>query len=74
MPPKDNVKLSGDIRRVQAVDIPQLRHLKNVIVFSTRGARDLPNKWVWFQRDKLTVRLGGGDLDGDGVLSPTSPF
>jgi RNA-dependent RNA polymerase len=43
----------GDIRRVKAVDRPELHHLRNVIVFSTRGQRDLPNM------------LGGGDLDGD---------
>lgn len=33
----------GDVRRAFAVDRPELRHLKNVIVFSTQGARDLPN-------------------------------
>ncbi|ORX38450.1 RNA dependent RNA polymerase-domain-containing protein [Kockovaella imperatae] len=43
----------GDIRRAMAVDCPALRHLKNVIVFSIHGDRDLPNQ------------LGGGDLDGD---------
>jgi RNA-dependent RNA polymerase len=43
----------GDVRRVKAVDQPRLRHLVNVIVFSVRGKRDLPNM------------LGGGDLDGD---------
>ncbi|KIP06259.1 hypothetical protein PHLGIDRAFT_466539 [Phlebiopsis gigantea 11061_1 CR5-6] len=43
----------GDIRSVQAVDCHRLRHLMNVIVFSTRGDRDLPNM------------LSGGDLDGD---------
>ncbi|TCD60788.1 hypothetical protein EIP91_009517 [Steccherinum ochraceum] len=43
----------GDVRLVEAVDCPKLRHLKNVIVFSTRGARPLPNM------------LAGGDLDGD---------
>ncbi|ODN90833.1 RNA-dependent RNA polymerase 1 [Cryptococcus wingfieldii CBS 7118] len=43
----------GDVRRVRAVDVPELRHLKNVIVFSTQGERDLPSM------------LGGGDLDGD---------
>jgi len=42
----------GDIRRVKAVDRPQLHHLRNVIVFSVKGERDLPNM------------LGGGDLDG----------
>ncbi|GFZ50894.1 hypothetical protein JCM24511_08652 [Saitozyma sp. JCM 24511] len=45
--------ISGDVRRAWAVDRPELRHLKNVIVFSTQGKRDLPNM------------LGGGDLDGD---------
>ncbi len=43
----------GDIRVVNAVDHPKLRHLVNVIVFSVRGARPLPNM------------LAGGDLDGD---------
>ncbi|TXT13886.1 uncharacterized protein COLE_00079 [Cutaneotrichosporon oleaginosum] len=43
----------GDVRRALAVDRPELRHLTNVIVFSTQGARPLPNM------------LGGGDLDGD---------
>lgn len=33
----------GDVRLVQAVDCPSLRHLRNVIVFNTRGHRDLPN-------------------------------
>ncbi|WWC63397.1 uncharacterized protein I303_105997 [Kwoniella dejecticola CBS 10117] len=42
-----------DVRRVKAVDIPELRHLKNVIVFNVQGERDLPSM------------LGGGDLDGD---------
>ncbi|KAJ3404630.1 hypothetical protein HDU80_002570 [Chytriomyces hyalinus] len=43
----------GDVQPVVAVDIPQLRHLHNVIVFSQHGKRDLPSQ------------LGGGDLDGD---------
>ncbi len=34
---------TGDIRRVPAVDKPELRSLGNVIVFSTHGDRDLPN-------------------------------
>ncbi|WRT68501.1 uncharacterized protein IL334_005477 [Kwoniella shivajii] len=42
-----------DVRRVRAVDNPALRHIKNVIVFSVQGERDLPSM------------LGGGDLDGD---------
>lgn len=33
----------GDVRLVEAVDCPKLRHLRNVIVFNTRGSRDLPN-------------------------------
>lgn len=35
------------------VDRPELRHLSNVIVFSTKGERGLPSM------------LSGGDLDGD---------
>lgn len=35
--------MPGDVRRAFAVDRPELRHLKNVIVFSTKGERDLPN-------------------------------
>lgn len=33
----------GDVRRAVAVDVPELRHLKNVIVFNTAGPRPLPN-------------------------------
>ncbi|KAH8087827.1 RdRP-domain-containing protein [Cristinia sonorae] len=40
----------GDVRLVQAVDCEALRHLRNVVVFSTHGARPLPNM------------LAGGDL------------
>lgn len=42
----------GDVRHCEAVDIPELHSLVNVIVFNVKGERDLPNK------------LGGGDLDG----------
>ena len=43
----------GDIRVVEAVDVHELRHMKNVVVFPTRGDRDIPSM------------LSGGDLDGD---------
>ncbi|KAG9562824.1 RNA-directed RNA polymerase, partial [Aureobasidium melanogenum] len=46
----------GDIRIVQAVDVPEdspLKHLRNCVVFSQDGNRDLPSQ------------LSGGDLDGD---------
>lgn len=43
----------GDIQIVQAVDVPQLRHLRNVVVFPQKGDRDLPSM------------CSGGDLDGD---------
>ncbi|KAJ3069714.1 hypothetical protein HDU98_007219 [Podochytrium sp. JEL0797] len=43
----------GDIQPVVAVNCMHLHHLRNVIVFSQHGARDLPSK------------LAGGDLDGD---------
>lgn len=43
----------GDIRVVQAVDNPKLRHLKDVVVFSSAGDRPVPNM------------LSSGDLDGD---------
>ncbi|KAK3989129.1 putative RNA-dependent RNA polymerase [Cladorrhinum sp. PSN332] len=43
----------GDIRVVEAVDVPQLRHLRNVVVFPLHGDRDVPSM------------CSGGDLDGD---------
>ncbi|KAI9739001.1 MAG: hypothetical protein M1818_005315 [Claussenomyces sp. TS43310] len=46
----------GDIRRVRGVTVPDdspLMSLSNCIVFSSKGARDLPSQ------------LSGGDLDGD---------
>ncbi|KKY34978.1 putative rna-dependent rna polymerase 1 [Diaporthe ampelina] len=43
----------GDVRVVQAVDVPELRHLKNVVVFPKTGDRDIPSM------------CSGGDMDGD---------
>lgn len=46
----------GDVQLVNAVDVPvtsPLQELRNVVVFSQHGARDLPSQ------------LSGGDLDGD---------
>ena len=46
----------GDIRVVRGVDVPQLRHLKDVVVFPQTGDRDIPSM------------CSGGDLDGDDFL------
>ncbi len=43
----------GDLRVVEAVDVPQLHHLRNVVVFPANGDRDIPSM------------CSGGDLDGD---------
>lgn len=46
----------GDVQLANAVDVPEdspLRRLHNCVVFSQKGARDLPSQ------------LSGGDLDGD---------
>lgn len=46
----------GDIRVVKAVNRPELKHLFDVVVFSTKGHRSVPSM------------CSGGDLDGDGKL------
>jgi RNA-dependent RNA polymerase len=43
----------GDVRVMTGVDRPQLRHLTNVVVFSSKGVRPACNM------------MAGGDLDGD---------
>lgn len=46
----------GDLRVVWAIDVPELRHLKNVVVLPQTGDRDLANM------------CSGGDLDGDDYM------
>ncbi|KAJ3023031.1 hypothetical protein HKX48_004512 [Thoreauomyces humboldtii] len=43
----------GDVQIAECVDIKELKHLEDVVVFSQHGERPLPNM------------LAGGDLDGD---------
>lgn len=46
----------GDLRIVKAVDVPELHHLKDVLVLPQTGDRDLANM------------CSGGDLDGDDYM------
>jgi len=43
----------GDLRVVEAVNVPVLHHLRDVVVFPSTGERDVPSM------------CSGGDLDGD---------
>lgn len=43
----------GDLRVVEAVDVAELHHLRDVVVFPAKGDRDIPSM------------CSGGDLDGD---------
>lgn len=43
----------GDLRVVEAVDIAELHHLRDVVIFPAKGDRDIPSM------------CSGGDLDGD---------
>ncbi|QUC19178.1 uncharacterized protein UV8b_03419 [Ustilaginoidea virens] len=49
--------LPSDIQKVKVVFRPQLRHLKDVIVFPIKGALS------------LAAKLNGGDYDGDRAIS-----
>jgi RNA dependent RNA polymerase len=45
--------MPGDVRMLLAIDVPELRELRNTLVFSQQGDRPEPSK------------MSGSDLDGD---------
>lgn len=53
---RDNSCFAGDARVVDAVDVPQLRHYTNVLVYSSYDARDLPSRCSHDDSDKDDFR------------------
>lgn len=51
----------GDIRVVNAVDVPELRHFRDCLILPSRGDRDIAGM------------CSGGDLDGDDYLVTWDP-
>lgn len=52
----------GDVKVVMAVDVPELAHLANVLVFPQKGPRPIPNQ------------CSGSDLDGDEYFVSWNPL